>query len=83
MAQKLFGKELDEKIHWNELQNRIVRRSQTVTSAPREETGLTKVTFDDQSFLVCVPRIVKKETEKAVDIYSKRKIGAEASSRAP
>lgn len=56
-----------------EPENRLLRKNENVTFSSRCMKRITKAILDNHDFIASVATIVKKDTEKALDIKSKRK----------
>lgn len=72
MLQGLVNKTIDEKFNSVEFENGLLPKIEDVTSSQRPETRMTEAMLDKQDFIAPVIKVFMKETEKALDVESKR-----------
>lgn len=72
MPQGLVRKAIAYKLRSVELQNRLLRRIENVTSSPRNLTRTTEAMLENKGFITPVATIDMRETEKAVDVDWKK-----------
>lgn len=68
MLYSFVNKAIDIKFRSIESKNRLARKIEDLTSSPQNVVRMTEATFDNQSFIAPIAKIVKKETGKAVEI---------------
>lgn len=72
MLQGLVNKAFDVKLRSVKFENRLLRDTEGVTSSPRPIKRMVEAMLDKQDFIAPAATIVKKETERAVDVESRR-----------
>lgn len=73
MLQRLATKAIDEKLRLVEFGDRLFRKIDGVTSSPRFVMRMTETILDCQNFILSVTAFVRKKSEIAVDVESKKR----------
>lgn len=74
MLQGFVNKAIGEKLRSGEFENRLTRLNEQMTSSPGHVTRMTETMLNSRDFTAQVAAVVKKETEKAVNVEWKREI---------